>query len=587
MLLDRTGQTLAGPNVLADSCPTLHPLAIGPSGEILTICGICAQCLGGAPGEALELRYFDPSGLPLSSPITLAPSEPSAEIGPVVAAVLESGHALVVRAEHVALEQPSDDRISRGVLSAQLLEPLAAGIGELVQVSANTTDEIDTLDAARTRDGEVVVWWSAFTGERGFGDVLLRRFAPSGEVVGSVVALADSDVNEYHPLLAMLDDGEYLVSFWRPTDGPDVFAEQVLRHLDGTGTTLLETTIDSTGELGPYTELLAFASSVLGLRRAPDHLIAQPYIPVDGLLPSRLRVATTNVTDSVADAVAVSFDEGEHLLMWRQSGRLRARALASSCHPSPTTMCLRDGRFRVESSWTNFSGSSGNGEAQPLSPESGAFAFFNPEKPDVVVKLLDGGAVNDHHWLFWSSLSSVAWSLEVTDLELPAQRLVANPSAVFGSGARTDAFPLDRAALTSAHVVPVVPSPPPASQAGSGAPGPCGATTTFLCLLDGRYEVSAIRHTPAGPVSASARALTDGGGAFWFFREDNLEVFVKLIDGSLVNDSLWAFGGGLTNLPFTFEIRDTASGATRTYRTSSGAFASFGDVGALPISALP
>ena len=74
------------------------------------------------------------------------------------------------------------------------------------------------------------------------------------------------------------------------------------------------------------------------------------------------------------------------------------------------------------------------------------------------------------------------------------------------------------------------------------------------------------------------RPLADDTTSFWLFDEDNLEVIVKLLDGSGVNGRTWVFGGSLSNLAFELTVTDTRTGVQRIYTNTSGKFASFGDI---------
>ena len=46
--------------------------------------------------------------------------------------------------------------------------------------------------------------------------------------------------------------------------------------------------------------------------------------------------------------------------------------------------------------------------------EYGAFTFFDPDRPEVVVRLLDGCAVNGHHWLSAVSMTTLDWRATFT-----------------------------------------------------------------------------------------------------------------------------------------------------------------------------
>jgi hypothetical protein len=76
--------------------------------------------------------------------------------------------------------------------------------------------------------------------------------------------------------------------------------------------------------------------------------------------------------------------------------------------------------------------------------------------------------------------------------------------------------------------------------------------------------------------------LTDDTGAFWFFREDNLELAVKVLDGRPVNGHRWVFYGSLTNVAFELRVTDTETGRQLLYENPPGEMASRGDTSAFP-----
>ena len=89
----------------------------------------------------------------------------------------------------------------------------------------------------------------------------------------------------------------------------------------------------------------------------------------------------------------------------------------AGCQPGDTRLCLAGGRFQVEIAWTDFQDHTGVGHAVPLSADTGYFWFFDPANVELVVKVLDGRVVNSNYWVFIGGLSSVAYSIEVTDTE--------------------------------------------------------------------------------------------------------------------------------------------------------------------------
>ena len=114
---------------------------------------------------------------------------------------------------------------------------------------------------------------------------------------------------------------------------------------------------------------------------------------------------------------------------------------AGSCAPSATRLCLNGGRFAVEASWKDFQGQTGTGQAVPLlGGGTGYFWFFGPDNVEVMVKVLDGRPLNDKFWVFYGALSSVEYTLTVTDTETGAVKTYTNPSGRLASVADTGAF---------------------------------------------------------------------------------------------------------------------------------------------------
>jgi len=93
----------------------------------------------------------------------------------------------------------------------------------------------------------------------------------------------------------------------------------------------------------------------------------------------------------------------------------RIRQLGLPCGTS-SRLCLNGGRFRAEVTWRiPSSGLEGTGTPIPLTADTGAFWFFQPSNYELLVKVLDGRALNDHFWVFYGSLTNVEFDLTVTD----------------------------------------------------------------------------------------------------------------------------------------------------------------------------
>lgn len=109
------------------------------------------------------------------------------------------------------------------------------------------------------------------------------------------------------------------------------------------------------------------------------------------------------------------------------------------CMPDAATLCSGSGRFRARVDW-QASSSNGNGQAVPLTSNTGAFWFFDPTNIELVVKVLDGRSINGKWWVFYGSLTNVAFTLTVTDTQTGAVRAYTNPQGQLASVADTSAF---------------------------------------------------------------------------------------------------------------------------------------------------
>ena len=113
---------------------------------------------------------------------------------------------------------------------------------------------------------------------------------------------------------------------------------------------------------------------------------------------------------------------------------------AAACGAGPGALCLESSRFRAEVSWQTPDGRSGSGQAVPLSDDTGYFWFFSSGNVELVVKVLDGRAVNGHFWVFYGALSNVAYTITVTDIQTGSSKPYVNPQGTLASVADTAAF---------------------------------------------------------------------------------------------------------------------------------------------------
>jgi hypothetical protein len=102
-----------------------------------------------------------------------------------------------------------------------------------------------------------------------------------------------------------------------------------------------------------------------------------------------------------------------------------------------TTVCL-GGRFRASVVWKAPDGSSGSGRVMPVAAaDSGLFWFFDPDNLELLVKVLDGCAVNHHFWVYTGPATDVQLILTVVDSQTGKVRVYFNPLGT-AAGTATD-----------------------------------------------------------------------------------------------------------------------------------------------------
>ena len=86
------------------------------------------------------------------------------------------------------------------------------------------------------------------------------------------------------------------------------------------------------------------------------------------------------------------------------------------CATGSETLCLGSGRFRVELTWRGkIESERGTGQAVPISDDTGYFWFFDAANVELVLKVLDGTAINGAFWVFYGALSDLEYVITVTD----------------------------------------------------------------------------------------------------------------------------------------------------------------------------
>jgi Bacterial pre-peptidase C-terminal domain len=103
-----------------------------------------------------------------------------------------------------------------------------------------------------------------------------------------------------------------------------------------------------------------------------------------------------------------------------------ATPIPGPCVPGPTTLCVNNGRFRVQMDWATPDGRTGSGTALPQTSDTGMFWFFSPNNVEAIVKVVNGCSFNQRYWVFGAGLTNVAVTLRVTDAQSGILRTYTN-----------------------------------------------------------------------------------------------------------------------------------------------------------------
>ena len=270
-------------------------------------------------------------------------------------------------------------------------------------------------------------------------------------------------------------------------------------------------------------------------------------------------------------------------------------AFLGSCRTGGQYLCLRDGRFEVQAHWTNpdIVGDYGFGTGVPVdfSDESGLFWFFEPNNVELVIKVLDGRALNGNYWVFFGALSDVEYWVTVEDTQGQQRLTYHNPPKEICGQSDIAAFSGGGLAASSASPAGVPAQPgielvkleaAPLSATGVGRPeeagGNCESSEELLCLLDNRFSVDVTLidpnvEPPLDPtkIAKVAPSLTTANtGFFWFFNPENIELAVKVLDGRAINGSFWVLYGGLSDVEYKMTVEDTVTGSAAGYANKKG-----------------
>ena len=102
--------------------------------------------------------------------------------------------------------------------------------------------------------------------------------------------------------------------------------------------------------------------------------------------------------------------------------------LQFTCNTTDLAACLLDHRFEIAASFTAPNGGpAGNAHMVQLTDDSAYLWFFSADNVEVLVKVLNGCALNSRYWFFAGGLTNVDVMITVTDSNTGVMRQFHNP----------------------------------------------------------------------------------------------------------------------------------------------------------------
>lgn len=232
-------------------------------------------------------------------------------------------------------------------------------------------------------------------------------------------------------------DHKYYYSHWRPVTG--------IQHADTDGNPKTSADPDwapfiATPPFPAYVSghstFSSVSATVLALFFGTD---AIPFTTTSDALPGVER-SFDSLSEAAEEAGQSRIYGGIHWQYDNQIGLASGRSLGEHvffhaltragehgpCASGPTTLCLGDGRFKVEARW-NTGSASGSAQAVSLGHDSGRFWFFDEDNTELTLKVLDACDAFDRYWVFASGLTDVEVLITVTDTETGRARQYFNP----------------------------------------------------------------------------------------------------------------------------------------------------------------
>ncbi|HVS13409.1 MAG TPA: Calx-beta domain-containing protein [Thermoanaerobaculia bacterium] len=544
---------------------------------------------GAAQGSSIAAKGFNPNGTANGQQTVVSTGEAGDSQNPEVGA--DKDGELVITWQ--------DGGKVKGKLLDQGLGPKTPVIDVSELVGAAQPE------VAVSASGDFVVVWQQPPGAPGAasaqgGTIVARTFTEQGTPKGEAQTVTEN-AQAASPAVAIDDAGNFFVAFSEPgVEDLDVFGRLFDRRGKRKGPKVRINQRVAGDQVKPRVDMNSIGDIAVVWQTDPvgapgasstegTSVVARGFNPQGQPQTGDIEVATTEAASTPQNPDVSIQDEDQVTVVFEKKGPgevsegifqkvIDTSLFSGPCFDDETTLCASDdARFRVLVEWQDFAGNEGEGQAVPLTGDSGYFWFFGADNVELLVKVLDGCAINDRVWVFAGGLTNVEVNLRVDDTAAGITVSYFNSlGRSFQPILDADAFATCDAAAPGSAAAPI------ASIEGLGegsrgvgvlhraASAACAGADTTLCLRDDRFEATLLWESASASGVGQPVALSDETGSFWFFEPDNVEAVVKVLDGCALNGHYWVFAAGVTDVATDLQVLDTVASVSRSYTSPLG-----------------
>jgi len=155
---------------------------------------------------------------------------------------------------------------------------------------------------------------------------------------------------------------------------------------------------------------------------------AASFTPIGSAPPNAIAVFVSSLTPGTSYDFRVRATNSAGSSAYTNVASATTLSSDSPCTPTPDSMCLNAGRFRVKASFLTPQGDAGDAQAVKLTDDSGYLWFFSSTNIEAVIKVLNACTPSfNHYWVFAGGLTNVRVLLTVTDTDHLVTKAYINP----------------------------------------------------------------------------------------------------------------------------------------------------------------